>query len=540
MGTVLSRARQLLFTLLLVSSASHAITGPEVAQLLNNRYKNTTAECAGDNPAYFCSGVLLLPSQGPDEFWKPDAPSTTLGARSVAYVRADLDTRTLPQKNGAVFSDQFTAIGWGKPLDVLCAYPFEFPVQGTRPGFGCGWTAATKNTQDVSSCTALGVTDAPGWLTHFGQQGNQPARQCSLSSRDPAQFMASLIAHQSLAADWSARPTLLQVKNGDAQVPRQLPLQGLFYDVTQTGSLLGAQKDQRDYFSATGDWLPILRMDLTQAPDAVFGFNQQDQLYIGYQVASGLNARFADTSSTCQNEQSADHCNGVLIRGANASASFHAWNPSENSEGRNGVSFSYVRADVGTTKLAGTQGFIFKESFAPASHPVTLRCSYPANAGTASIPDSCRASCESLGVTTVAAWQAKYANNPGSSCAFGMGQAAFQLSIAVRSHFTNPAAKLNWNEIIIAAWPQDIPKQLPLEAFFYLSENAAGLANAQFIQRDYFQQTARFLPVVRVNLAAADGRPFTFETQDQTVQGTSMAMLVNAITPRSPRSLQDE
>ncbi|VVQ10719.1 hypothetical protein PS925_03411 [Pseudomonas fluorescens] len=35
---------------------SLAATGPETAQLLNKRYQNTTAECAGANPAYFCSG----------------------------------------------------------------------------------------------------------------------------------------------------------------------------------------------------------------------------------------------------------------------------------------------------------------------------------------------------------------------------------------------------------------------------------------------------------------------------------------------------
>lgn len=34
-------------------------------------------------------------------------------------------------------------------------------------------------------------------------------------------------------------------------------------------ALLGAQKDQRDYFTTTGDWLPVLRMDLNLAPDGV-------------------------------------------------------------------------------------------------------------------------------------------------------------------------------------------------------------------------------------------------------------------------------
>ncbi|MHC8393510.1 hypothetical protein ACYZT8_07565 [Pseudomonas sp. LB3P93] len=533
MGTVLSRARQLLFALLFVSSASHAITGPEVAHLLNSRFKNTTTECAGDNPAYFCSGVLLLPSQGPNEFWKPDAPSTALGARSVAYVRADLDTRTLTQKNGAVFSDQFTAIGWGKSLDVLCVYPFEFPVQSTRPDFGCGGTAAAKNTQDVSSCAALGVTDAPGWLTHFGQQGNKPAGQCSLSSRDPAQFMASLIAHQNLDADWSAKPTLLQVKNGDAQAPEQLPLQGLFYDVTQTGSLLGAQKDQRDYFNATGDWLPILRMDLTQGADAVFGFNQQDQLYIGYQVAARLNARYADTAPECRGGTPAYFCNGILIRITDASPAFHAWNPSDGSIARNGVAFSYMRADVHLPALAWYkhQGLIMKEMAAPTAYPLTVRCAYPIDGDTFFRSDSCNehsgspqasVPCAAQGITTSQAWidHIYKQANKGAGCSFTGETLPFEVSIRARA-LANAPERANHNEVVMASWPQNIADQLPLDAFFYVA--ITGRPNAQFFQRDYFQQTGRFLPIVHVDLAAASGHVVSYDPADQTVQGLADA-----------------
>ncbi|MHC8342861.1 hypothetical protein [Pseudomonas sp. RT6P73] len=534
-----------LWWLLLFAGSAQAITGPEVAQLLNSRYKNTTAECAGDNPAYFCSGVLLIPSLGPDEFWKPDAPSTTLGARSFAYVRADLDTRTLTQKHGAVFSDQFTAIGWGKPLEVLCAYPFEFPVQSTRPDFGCGWTAAAKSMQDVSSCAALGVTDAPGWLAHFGQQGNEPTGQCSLSSRAPAQFMSSLIAHQNLDADWAARPNMLQVKIGDVETPEQLPLQGLFYDVTQTGSLLGAQKDQRDYFTATGDWLPILRMDLKQAPDAVFGFNQQDQLYVGYQVAARLNARYADTSMGCRGDSAAYNCNGVLIRTTDASPDFHAWNPSNGSIERDGVSFSYLRADIHLPILAWAknQGLIMKELAAPTPYPLTLRCSFPFDGATFYRSNSCNEHssqtgvsrpCDEQGIADIATW-VKHMYSLTSryyGCSLKGDQAQFAMSIEARSHLTEADQRVH-NEVIIAHWPQNIPTQLPLEAFFYVAAN--GLPNAQFFQRDYFQQTGRYLPVVKVSLNASGDYVFTFIPEDQTVQGTSTGMLLKAISPRSAK-----
>ncbi|RBB96896.1 hypothetical protein C3E97_029780 [Pseudomonas sp. MWU12-2115] len=523
----------LLIALWLFGTLAFAATGPEVAKLLNTRYQNTTAECVGEHPAYFCSGVLLRGSAEVGEFWKHDATATQLGAESFSYLRADLGTRELGQKNGVVFSDTFSAIGQSKALEVLCVYPFAFAMTATRPDFGCGAMAAAHAEADPSSCAAQGISDAQGWIAHFQQQNLQPDKQCSLSSQVPLLFKASLVAHQGLGATWAVKPNLVQIKNWDATAPKRIPIQALFYDTTQTGALLGAQRDQRDYFTATGDWLPVLRMDLHQPPGAVFGFNLQDQLYNGYEVAARMNARYQDVAASCANEKPAYYCNGVLIRGADASAGFHAWNPSPNSITRNGVSFSYVREDVGTLKLAGNQGYTFKEAYAPTGHPATLRCSYPANAATNGIPDSCRASCESQNITTVETWRAKHAASPGGSCAFSSTPAAFQLSIAVRTVMT-AAARQNWNEIIIAAWPQNIPEQIPLESLFYLSGNNTALNNAKFIQRDYFQQTARYLPIVRMNLGATDHRPFIYETADQTFQGTSTQTLINGITPRAP------
>lgn len=71
---------------------------------------------------------------------------------------------------------------------------------------------------------------------------------------------------------------------------------------------------------------------------------------------------------------------------------------------------------------------------------------------------------------------------------------------------------------MLAAWPQGIPDQLPLEALFYLSGSGA-LAHAQFIQNDYFQQTQRFLPIVAMNLAALDGATFTYYPAEQLAPG---------------------
>ena len=514
--------------LTLLTANAQGVTGPEVAQLLNRSFQYNTRVCPGDKPAFFCSGVLARGSPSEGEFWKHDAVSSQLGAESFVYLRSDLSTRTLDATHGVLFSDGFTAIGQGKDLELLCAYPFKLPLQATHPEFGCGWKVPTAAAMtDPSSCASLGVNDSASWIEHFRQHDWQPAAQCSFSSQEPQTFEASLIAHQGINAAWSARPTQVQIRNWEASAPLQMPILGLFYDVTHEGALAGAQKDQRDYFKATGDWLPILRLALDLAPDKVFGFNQQDQLYVGYQVAAQLNARYMNTSKTCSGGKTAFHCNGVLIRGTKASTSYHMWNASPGSVINNGVSFTYLRKDANLKKPVYQQGFIVRESFAPAATPLRVMCAYPFDGATARpVEDTCRVRgqmCDERGVTSVESWAALYAAQPRTSCAFNIDPEQFQLNIDVRPSVPNGDG---WNEVMIQTWPQDIPLQIPLEAFYYSLKGhytSKGLLQAQFGQHDYFQTTGRFLPIVKVDMEASDTNVFSYNPDDQIAPGEPAA-----------------
>lgn len=83
------------------------------------------------------------------------------------------------------------------------------------------------------------------------------------------------------------------VSTWNAQVPAQLPIQAIFYDVTRAGALAAAQRSQRAYFDATAQWLPVVRLHLGDGNGLVFGFSQQDQLDNGYRVTRRLNQRYA-------------------------------------------------------------------------------------------------------------------------------------------------------------------------------------------------------------------------------------------------------
>lgn len=430
-----------IFLSLVFSYDVQALSGPQIAQVLNSRFQQTNADCVGANPVYFCSGVLVRRTQNPPtvDFWKLSPTAITNGVERFEYWRIDRAPLIADRPNGFVLTDVFTAIGLGKQLDVLPA-----------------------------------VSDSEA-----------------------------------------------SVKNWDDAAPTRIPLQALFYDLGTAGALRGAQRDQLAFFQATGDWLPILRLRRDEAQQSLFGFNQADQLYVGYQVAARLNARYADTAPVCRDGRAAFYCNGVLIRTTDQSTAFHSWNPSPGSVRGNGASFSYLRADAGVVRLYKPQGFIIREQAAPTGNPMSLRCAYPFDAGTGGSADVCRTHggmCSELGITSVEAWTARYAARPNGTCAFGLDPQQFQLSVAVR---LNRSETLGWNEFMVAAWPQDNPSQLPVEAFIYTAQSyvsGSGLMGAQYDQKDFFQVTGRYVPIIRVTLNATPGQVFVYNPLEQGVQ----------------------
>ncbi|PMQ11203.1 hypothetical protein PseAD21_13485 [Pseudomonas sp. AD21] len=77
------------------------------------------------------------------------------------------------------------------------------------------------------------------------------------------------------------------------------------------------------------------------------------------------------------------------------------------------------------------------------------------------------------------------------------------------------AGQHDYIELILATWPQNIPKELPIQAFFYLD---GGLAGAQFDQNDFFNSTGgKVVPIIKINLprAANADAQFIYNQADQ-------------------------
>jgi hypothetical protein len=206
-----------------------------------------------------------------------------------------------------------------------------------------------------------------------------------------------------------------------------------------------------------------------------------------------------------------------------------------------------LRKDVGITYLAwnNVQGIIFQNpdsATAAARQYIRVLCAFPSDAaswyranqgcGAHTSYPSQSGYCSNQGVTSLDAWKRHYRAVGGSEsfsarnehqCSFlGSNQAAFALSLAARANFARPAEERPYhNELMLQLWGQNLHNQLPLEAVFYHVERNAstGLASARVIQRDFFNCTAKFLPLVRLSLRDGQASAFSFVAADQTVRG---------------------
>ena len=507
---------------------AHAQTGTDIAYLVNQRYQSTATQCAVDRPLWQCAGVLMRPlsANSGTTFGQLTAQETALQSASVAYVRRDVSTASLASSAGMILSDGFTAAGHGKPYEVRCAYPFVIPLAAGIASHGCNATSDTQPAPpDWSSCAAQGVTNAPGWVAHFNAQGDDVTKQCSLSATVASQFKATLEAHEQVTPTLAAGPTMLLLAAWDPARPETIPVQAFYYDIANGGQLTQAQRYQRQYFSATGQWLPILRVAMSGGASTSFGFDERDQLDYGIALARQLNARFADTSP-CPGGLAAFMCNGVIVRVTGYGTGFHSWNPSPTAERLHGVSMTYMRVDARIANVVhgGDTGLIFAPFGAPVQTPLVARCIYPSDGATDVRVEKCgireipqSAPCAQLGITTLAAWRAAYVSTTsGYQCSLGVDKDAFDLSLLARTTFSVPPVYgERWNELIVTPWLQNIPAQIPLDAVMYTPESASFRTGAQYIQRDYFNQTGRFLPIIKIDISGSPQAPFSYTPADQ-------------------------
>ncbi|KAB0507137.1 MULTISPECIES: hypothetical protein [Pseudomonas] len=266
----------------------------------------------------------------------------------------------------------------------------------------------------------------------------------------------------------------------------------------------------------------------------------------GAMVAGELTRRYQDTRVDCgQATMPAFLCSGIVLRSTVPSTQYSSWNPSPHSQQSGGVSFSFLRKDSKFRDLVFGQinGFIFYPVLAtpPGIRQIEVLCSYPIDGwsqlrdkpgcgGHPYYPLESRR-CQTLGISTAEQWMAHWQRAPAPSNA-----PAYQCSFDVRDSMNHLAADsfyqsirtrnmlgASWfpqqNELILATWSQNIPRELPIQAFFYLY-TPGGLAGAQHDQRDFYNKSGGMVvPIVQMVLPASPSEEalFAYYPADQIV-----------------------
>ncbi|MHC8333198.1 halovibrin HvnC [Pseudomonas sp. LB3P25] len=271
----------------------------------------------------------------------------------------------------------------------------------------------------------------------------------------------------------------------------------------------------------------------------------------GPAIATQLNTLYSRKFANCNNSDSqpAFLCSGVTLRVTvkDPNNQYKVWDPSPTSIKSGGVSFSYLRADTNFGRLAWGygNGFILYPIFEAPADKVDLDylCSYPMDAWTwtrnetavcvahPSYPAQSQI-CHNAGVTTAEQWKAVW-DLPGGtpnqrSCGFdvkddrnALAGPAFYQSVRAKA-LLGAKGFSEHNEILIKTWTAGRPNTLPIMAFFFVAGGTnAGLADAQYNQRDFYNSTNPkiVVPIIRLTPpdSAAGTASFIYVAADQVV-----------------------
>lgn len=257
------------------------------------------------------------------------------------------------------------------------------------------------------------------------------------------------------------------------------------------------------------------------------------------------NRRFPNCNTS--DSQPSFLCSGITLRvtAKDPEEKYKVWDPSPTSITSGGVSFSFLRADANFGRLAWGHGngFILYPIFGAPPDKIDLDylCSFPMDGWTWNRATPCGVSadypnysrpCHVAGVTTAAQWLGVWTLPGGNAylrqCGFDvqddrnyLAGPAFYQSILAKG-LLGTSGFNEHNEIIIKTWTPGRPNTFPIMAFFFVAGgDNAGLADARYNQRDFYNSTNPriVVPIIRLTPAnsAAASATFSYVASDQAV-----------------------
>lgn len=244
----------------------------------------------------------------------------------------------------------------------------------------------------------------------------------------------------------------------------------------------------------------------------------------GDETAANLQARYLAMPTHCGSSNKPRFlCAGIILKGTTSSTEAKSWNPTTEEQSVGGMSFSYLARDAVFDRLKGnaSNGFIVYpgDQRPEGIQALQIQCFFPTEGdsahredqgcGRSALDDERSRACHEQGIQTAEAWRANYRGHPARQCGFatkaGLGDTAvkgFNEGIRAIGMLPDIPFRTN-NELVGETWQRDIPQRLPIEAFFYLPDRPLALQKAQQDQRQFYQETGTFVPVITLSLPNA-------------------------------------
>ncbi|ORL67024.1 hypothetical protein B7H17_03355 [Pseudomonas putida] len=263
---------------------------------------------------------------------------------------------------------------------------------------------------------------------------------------------------------------------------------------------------------------------------------------LGQRTAAQMQQNYDATPARCEgNAVPAHACSGVLLRATKPGPGYHTWHHSPNTKAKDGLSFSYIRADIPTSRLAadGRSGFtLYPQLQRPrGSSYYEVLCAWPTDGdtwtrnsngcGDNSQTPQVEQACHQKGIDTAEQWIAEFRRSGDykQQCAFDVRYAripgradAFHQSLRAKQLF-GKELPFQWNELILRAWDESTSARLPIQSFFHIEGMPGALQQAQTDQRDWYKTNGTFIPVIRIRLPSEGSKQarFTYHEHEQAV-----------------------
>jgi len=249
----------------------------------------------------------------------------------------------------------------------------------------------------------------------------------------------------------------------------------------------------------------------------------------GDDIAKRLKHRYNSVKEKCSyhgKDKPAYQCSGIMIRGVNPKLPL-AWNMKAMNKHKKAFSLAYLRRDQTFERFPGkyTSGFIIYPHMKTPRKRNTYKvyCSFPLDGWTdyrdghgcgisTQFKEPTSNHCRKLNIRSFDSWKSHFEKivekHTRRQCAFDLTRKSaakyFAITLAAK-RFIQSRAKYDKygvrnNELRMRSWNEKKPKNLPIEAFFYLMGSAAGRRLAEKYQDQFWTRGGGTVPIVGIRL----------------------------------------